>query len=212
MHFGCHWHTPSEHTYNGKHNDLEFHFAFGDPDTGEFMVYMIMFDSDNGNAEDNPFITTVLDADKTKDFEGDERIPADYSLLAEQLKYASDSFVAMNGSHTEPPCADNIIKIIPDLVLPISKEQLEAFQELSPENAYSPTGYGNNRATQPRDLEAFPVFRNTMDGEWNGDHGNSTHWEDMDGNFNGTDNGNSTMGDHQEIIQNYVKNYLYSFD
>ena len=158
-----HFHAPAEHTYYGKHMDIEMHIAYGDPTKPikDAVSLTIMFDRLSGGNIENPFITTVLDARRTRDLEGDARLSADYSLLAKQLMGAEESFHAYKGSLDAGECDPDFSWIIPEMVLPISDLQLAAFAELSPENINAKNvngGRGNNRATQPRDLNSYPVF------------------------------------------------------
>ena len=159
-----HWHSPSEHTVWDNHYDLELHFAFaGDlSDPYTVMGLAIMFDRLSGEMEntENPFITTVLDAWKTRDAEGDARRPMDFSLLAKQVMDMDDSFTTYVGSTTSPECTNGLTLIVPTKVLSISQTQLNDFQKYSPANINGGPngGKGNNRATQPRDLEAYPVW------------------------------------------------------
>ena len=82
------WFTPSQHTYYGNHYDVELHFVFGEGlDPSTLLNLVIHFDRHHGEmgAMDNPFITSVLDAWKTRDMEGEYKTPMDFGLLAHQL-------------------------------------------------------------------------------------------------------------------------------
>ena len=132
-----HWHLPSEHTVWDKHYDLELHFSFGDPyEPDSFIAIAIMFDRLHGEMEntENPFITTVLDAWKTRDAEGDAKRPMDFSLLAKQVMDMDDSFTTYMGSWTSPECTPGITLVVLTKVLSISQTQLDGFQKYSPVN------------------------------------------------------------------------------
>ena len=114
-----HLHTPSEHTFNGKHYDMEFRVANGDGRNADSYIYLdIFFDRQAGGNTDNPFLTTILDAWKTKDEEGDSRKPADFSLLAKQIDM--DSFYAYVGSTTDPSCNEGVTFVHMNKILSIS--------------------------------------------------------------------------------------------
>ena len=55
-----HFHAPSEHTFNGKHYDLELHIVNSNPDKTALSVIAIYFDVKAGGAGANWFIDTVL--------------------------------------------------------------------------------------------------------------------------------------------------------
>ena len=95
--------------------------AFGG-ETGapeEVSVLTLFFDREAGGNSDNPFISSYLDANRSRDLEGDAKLPFDYSLLAKQLEGA-DSFYAYNGSMTQPECGDGFTFVVPDKILSIS--------------------------------------------------------------------------------------------
>ena len=55
-----HFHSPSDHTFNGKHFDLEMHIVHVDKHTKELgAVLAIMFDMEKGGSEENPFLATL---------------------------------------------------------------------------------------------------------------------------------------------------------
>jgi len=149
-----HFHTPSEHTFDGKHYDLEMHMANGDGlSYGNAVAITLYFDRQAGGDMDNPFITTVLDAWKTRD-DGENRKPADYALLAKQIDY--DSFYAYVGGLTSPDCVLGLTHAGMSKVLSLSQQQYEELSAHSPDNLNGTKG--NNRMIQSRDFDSYPVF------------------------------------------------------
>ena len=55
-----HFHAPSEHTFNGKHFDLELHIVNANTDKSQLSVIGILFDVENGGNQSNWFIEQVL--------------------------------------------------------------------------------------------------------------------------------------------------------
>ena len=55
-----HFHAPSEHTFNGKHYDLELHIVNSNPGVTDLSVIGIMFDVKAGGGSTNWFIEQVL--------------------------------------------------------------------------------------------------------------------------------------------------------
>lgn len=52
-----HMHAPSEHTYDGVHYDLEFHFVHQDYEDGTLSVVSVPFDVKKGGSSPNTFIS-----------------------------------------------------------------------------------------------------------------------------------------------------------
>ena len=103
---------------------MEFRVAFGGGRGAEGFIYLgIFFDRQAGGNTDNPLLTTILDAWRTRDEENDKRIPADFALLANQIDM--DEFYAYTGSNTDPSCNYGATFVHMTKVLPISEQQYE---------------------------------------------------------------------------------------
>ena len=48
-----HFHSPSEHTFDGDHYDLEMHIVHQNAEKTEYAVVAIYFDVDEGGDEEN---------------------------------------------------------------------------------------------------------------------------------------------------------------
>jgi len=58
-----HFHAPSEHTVDGDLMDLEIHFVHAlSSDANQYAVVGFFFDVEKGGDQENPFITSLLDA------------------------------------------------------------------------------------------------------------------------------------------------------
>lgn len=103
---------------------MEFRVGSGDGRNAESYIYLsIFFDRQAGGNMDNPLLTSILDAWKTRDEEDDKRIPADFALLAKQIDM--DEFYAYIGSNTDPSCGVGVTFVHMTKVLPISEQQYE---------------------------------------------------------------------------------------
>ena len=108
-----HWHSPSEHTVDGKHYDLELHFGmakpicFTDPTSTACTigVLALFFDTEAGGDVDDPFIANYQLAFDTRNI-GSNRPGINLDLLADSLDMSE--FWAYSGSATSPPCAEFI--------------------------------------------------------------------------------------------------------
>ena len=55
-----HFHSPSEHTFDGKHYDLELHIYHITIDKMHKSVLAVYFDMKSGGTTDNPFIDDLF--------------------------------------------------------------------------------------------------------------------------------------------------------
>jgi carbonic anhydrase len=128
-----HFHTPSEHTIEGKSFPMEVHFVHQSADN-KFAVVAALFAE--GPANEN-LAKLISNFPKAK---GDSvRLPEVKLDLALQLPANMASYTYM-GSFTTPPCTENVEWIVFRDPILASREQLNAFAaRLSP----------NNRPVQP---------------------------------------------------------------
>ena len=128
-----HFHTPSEHTIDGKSFPMEVHFVHQSADN-KFAVVAALFAE--GPANEN-VAKLIANFPKAK---GDSvRLPEVKLDLALQLPANTASYTYM-GSFTTPPCTENVEWIVFRDPVMASREQLNAFAaRLSP----------NNRPVQP---------------------------------------------------------------
>jgi len=144
-----HFHSPSEHTVNGKNYDLELHVVHKYKDTTASLgaVIGIFFDRAEGGDYDNDFITSLKFGDTEK---GDTGIKASNVNLASLLSTVDmRKYWNYRGSLTTPPCTEGIKWTVLEKVQPISGAQLEAFAQYFALDADYAGGNGNNREVQP---------------------------------------------------------------
>ncbi len=128
-----HFHSPSEHTINGKHYPFEVHLVHADED-GNLAVIGILFKE----GKENPVIKEIwkhVPSEPGKEAKLPEKINA-YDLLPKDKKYYRYS-----GSLTTPPCTEGVRWIVMVHKAELSKEQIEKFRKL--------TGGDTNRPVQP---------------------------------------------------------------
>lgn len=133
-----HYHSPSEHTFEGKHKDLEMHIVHAS-ELGQLFVIAIFFDLNSTNDE-NKFIEDVIEA-------YDNEIDIDLSSLFKRMTL--DDFVFYEGSLTTPNCTEIASFALWKKVQPISQQQLNFFTSFWADNNDFAGGNGNNRVTQP---------------------------------------------------------------
>ena len=99
-----HWHSPSEHSVNGKLYDLEMHIVHLYEDGSLGAVLGIFFDREAGGNYDNDFIESVDWADATPG--GTEITYVNMRTFLRSLDL--DHYWSYDGSLTTPPCTEGI--------------------------------------------------------------------------------------------------------
>jgi len=137
-----HMHAPSEHTFNGKHYDLELHIVHTDYQSSNLAVLAIFFDVAEGGNKDNAFLTALNLGTQNPSITS---LPL--QTLVQGLK--KDAIWSYSGSLTTPPCSEIVTWIVTNEPQPISTAQLKQITSHFADNYNYAHGNGNNRATQP---------------------------------------------------------------
>lgn len=133
-----HFHSPSEHTINGVHYDLEMHIVHkADDDSGTYTVIGMFFEADG---TESAFMKSVIDASEGKT-EVDLMQVLGYDILTD--------FYFYDGSFTTPGCSELVSWIVLDEVKSISPSQLSFFSKMWINNSTFAKGHGNYRETSP---------------------------------------------------------------
>ena len=115
-----HFHTPSEHTLDGRHAPMEMHLVHQSED-GSFAVIGIFFEE--GKANDN-FAKIV---EHLPNAPGESKHVADANLdLKVHLPQNLDAY-HYKGSLTTPPCSENVDWLVLRNKISLSADQLKAF-------------------------------------------------------------------------------------
>lgn len=145
-----HFHSPSEHTFNGLHYDLELHVYHISIDKLHKSVVAVFFDMQAGGNKSNPFIQSLFTSNDNSSIDGNESwTPVDVSLQDLYKKLDKKKMFHYEGSLTTPPCSQNVEWQIINDPQPISPEQLARFKNKWSNNKLFAGGRGNNRLTQP---------------------------------------------------------------
>ena len=142
-----HFHSPSEHTINGKYFDVELHIVhkYKGTDSQLGAVLGIFFDLEVGGNRPNEFIESLKFSKAHP-----EGIPINEVNLKDFLsELEKDGYWSYDGSLTTPPCSEGIKWTIFSDVQSISETQLEGIQHWFSHNHEFAGGKGNNRALQP---------------------------------------------------------------
>ncbi|MGM9950179.1 MAG: carbonic anhydrase [Lysinibacillus sp.] len=122
-----HFHTPSEHEFNGEQYAMELHLVHQD-ENGKLAVLGVMIQE--GEINNNlQAIWDMLPGEKTE-----EEIAMDAPLDLGALLPEDQAFFHYNGSLTTPPCTEDVEWVVFEQPIEMSKEQIEAFQQIFPDN------------------------------------------------------------------------------
>ncbi|KAL8501393.1 hypothetical protein ACS0TY_020796 [Phlomoides rotata] len=144
----CHWHTPSEHTLNGRRFDMEVHLVHQSSDN-RTAVIGIMYKIGRHNS----FLTKInreLEAlTHVQDIEKNVGI-----IDPELIKFGSRKYYRYIGSLTVPPCTQNIIWTIVRKVRTVTREQVHLIR-----SAVHDESEVNARPLQPLNERSIELFR-----------------------------------------------------
>ena len=140
-----HFHTPSEHTVNGKSSAMEIHFVHSN-EAGETAVVSAMIEA----GEENYDISKIWRNIPAK---GESR-RSGLAIHPENLLPESMAYAIYSGSLTTPPCTEDVTWVVMEEPITLSSEQIEDFQALYPMNARS-TQY-DSKATCSSPVEPSP--------------------------------------------------------
>ncbi|KAI4334373.1 hypothetical protein L6164_019073 [Bauhinia variegata] len=150
----CHWHSPSEHTIDGKRFDLELHMVH-ESSAGQTVVIGIMYKI----GKPNPFLSSLTEHLRAiSDVTDAARVVG--MVDPNQINMRSiQPYYQYIGSLTVPPCTENVMWNIVRKVRTVSREQVSllrvAVHDESDTNA-RPLQPINNRPVQlyePKDQE-----------------------------------------------------------
>ncbi|XP_050245725.1 alpha carbonic anhydrase 4-like isoform X1 [Quercus robur] len=115
-----HWHSPSEHTFNGSRYDLELHIVHLSS-SGEIAVVGIVYKY----GRPDPLLSKLFHHIKSVGKE--ERDLGIFNPGA--IKFGSRKYYRYIGSLTVPPCTEGVIWTIVKKVRTVSREQVRALRE-----------------------------------------------------------------------------------
>lgn len=145
-----HFHSPSEHTFDGKNYDLEMHIVHSNADGSALSVIGVVFDQRAGGIADNDFLATLIsckDCNSTTNKTMWTPTAADAEALLGRLD--KTKLFNYEGSLTTPPCTEIVEWNVINDPQPISTSQLQFFQRKWSGNQTYAKGRGNNRQPQP---------------------------------------------------------------
>lgn len=131
-----HFHSPSEHTFNGKHFPLEMHIVHHDKAHNTAVIAVLFEESEQAN----PFLDRLNMSDNR---EQGRFIHPHKSMGLSFLNTPSSHYFVYDGSMTTPPCTEGVKWFVLTRRHPISPKQIQYWR------AYDHTIKGSYRITQP---------------------------------------------------------------
>ncbi len=122
-----HFHTPSEHQFNGQPYAMELHLVHQN-ENSQLAVLGLMIQEGKKN-ENLQAVWDMLPKEKTE-----QDLPIGEPINLEALLPETDSFFHYDGSLTTPPCTEDVKWVVFEQPIEMSKEQIEAFQQIFPAN------------------------------------------------------------------------------
>ncbi|KAH7542657.1 alpha carbonic anhydrase 7 [Ziziphus jujuba] len=114
----CHWHTPSEHTVNGKKYDVEVHLVHESPQ-GNITVIGILYKIGRPDS----FLSSMEDIlEEISGSEEGERVVG--IVNPKNIKIGSRKYYRYIGSLTTPPCTQNVVWTIVKKVRTVTRKQM----------------------------------------------------------------------------------------
>jgi len=147
-----HFHSPAEHTFQGKYYPLELHIVHAlvdGPKDYKYKNAVIGVFFDDTEDIENPFLKALMP--EKPGAELPEKINVD-DILKSLTK-----FYHYGGSLTTPPCTECVNWIVMTEVQKCSKKQILAFKNIW---EHETEGCHNNRAIQP--LNERKIFKNHL--------------------------------------------------
>jgi carbonic anhydrase len=122
-----HFHTPSEHQFNGQNADMELHLVHKNPN-GKIAVLGVMIQKGEEN-EQLSSIWNVLPKEET-----DKPITLKEPINLQALLPQDQTSFHYNGSLTTPPCTEGVKWVVFKQPIEMSNQQIQVFQEIFPDN------------------------------------------------------------------------------
>ena len=123
-----HFHSPSEHTLDGKRSAMEAHFVHGG-EGGNLMVIGVFLEG--GGQGENPAFSALMAAAPREEGEGSLNAEIDPAALLPKARH----FFRYEGSLTTPPCSEVVEWNVFAAPVTVAQSDIERFKEPFPMNA-----------------------------------------------------------------------------
>lgn len=135
----AHFHSPSEHHFDGEAYELEVHFVHKAETSNHLLVLGVVF----GVGADSAPVQTLLDI-----AQGKHARVVDFPAFVQP----GSALCTYEGSLTTPPCTEGVHWLIAKSPLTVSREQVKLYRRMVDE-------HDNNRPIQAESQKAHPEAR-----------------------------------------------------
>lgn len=122
-----HFHTPSEHQFNGQNYDMELHLIHSD-NNGNLAVLGVMIEE----GRENKILASIWDI--LPKGENEKVISEKYLIHLQDLLPQNQVSFHYSGSLTTPPCTEKVKWIVFEQPIEMSKVQIQAFKQIFLDN------------------------------------------------------------------------------
>lgn len=122
-----HFHTPSEHQFNGQNFNMELHFVHKDANNQVAVLGLMIKEGVS-----NPYLEKAWNVIPTEKTTKDVKLTEPIDLM-NLLPKDKDSF-RYNGSLTTPPCSEAVKWVVLEEPIEMSKEQIDKFRKIFSDN------------------------------------------------------------------------------
>ena len=122
-----HFHTPSEHQFNGQNYDMELHLIHSD-NNGNLAVLGVMIEE----GRENKILASIWDVLPKE--ENEKVISEKYLIHLQALLPQNQVSFHYSGSLTTPPCTEKVKWIVFEQPIEMSKVQIQAFKQIFLDN------------------------------------------------------------------------------
>ncbi|KAK6776602.1 hypothetical protein RDI58_027603 [Solanum bulbocastanum] len=144
----AHWHSPSEHTINGRRFDLEVHLVHESED-GKTAVVGIMYKIGRADSFLSMIESDLNALAHTKNVERNIGV-----IDPKKVKLGSRKYYRYIGSLTVPPCTQDVVWTIVRKVRTVTKEQMKLIREAVHDESET-----NSRSVQATNKRTIQLYR-----------------------------------------------------
>eukprot|EP00178_Gracilaria_changii_P027766 TRINITY_DN913_c0_g1_i1.p2 TRINITY_DN913_c0_g1~~TRINITY_DN913_c0_g1_i1.p2 ORF type:complete len:302 (-),score=47.05 TRINITY_DN913_c0_g1_i1:1061-1966(-) len=154
-----HFHSPSEHTVNGKHYPLEAHMVHRSSDGSLLVIGTLFTDKRVAKRDRNGSVlrrASIFSASKAAFHSVVEHIRSEtHSFTVHMPSFIGHGgYCTYDGSLTTPPCSEDVTWLVAMQEQAVLSSDVETYQQLA-----ASVEHGNNRPVHPLNAREIQCFR-----------------------------------------------------
>ncbi|RDX76379.1 Alpha carbonic anhydrase 7, partial [Mucuna pruriens] len=128
-----HWHSPSEHTIDGRRMDLELHMVHQTPSDQTAVIGILYKAGERPDPFLSLFANHILPLSDRPDAEKDMGV---IDPMEVKIGTSATQYYRYIGSLTTPPCTENVIWTVLKEVKPVAREHIKLLRDAVHDNEY----------------------------------------------------------------------------